>query len=156
MPSSFAFASAPGADLLIQRMLVGAGLLCCVVTTPGRIVAAPQVIGGRAVLLLIAGWWTPAAGVVIACAEAWIAFSSPTHEGDPAALCGMSKDSSDVPPTGSRHLQLAEALNYLLLRNRSGRSKVVSVAAACPFGRVAATTSIADNARFRFFRAFAD
>ena len=70
----------------MQRLLVGAALEYCVVATPACTVAAPQVIGALAGVLLIAGLWTPAAGVVTACAEAWIAFSSPAHAGIPAAL----------------------------------------------------------------------
>lgn len=75
----------PGAGLLIQRLLVGAALVYCVAATRGT-VAAPQVIGALAGLLLIAGLWTPVAGVLTACAEAWVAFSSSGHPGIPAAL----------------------------------------------------------------------
>jgi uncharacterized membrane protein YphA (DoxX/SURF4 family) len=61
-------------------------LLYYVVATPLYAVAPPQVIGAFAGLLLIAGLWTPVAGVIAACAEAWIAFSSPAHAGIAAAL----------------------------------------------------------------------
>ncbi len=75
----------PGAGLLIQRLLLGGALVYCfVASVPGAIVA-PQVVGVLAGLLLIAGLWTPVAGVVAACAEAWIALLSP-HPGVPAAL----------------------------------------------------------------------
>ncbi|HWS97533.1 MAG TPA: hypothetical protein VN620_13790, partial [Candidatus Methylomirabilis sp.] len=70
--STFA-AGPPGAGLLIQRMLVGTALLYCAVATPGGTTAAPQVIGALSGVLLIAGLWTPVAGVVAACAQAWIA-----------------------------------------------------------------------------------
>ena len=70
----------------MQRLLVGAALEYCAVAAPDGTVAAPQVIGALAGLLLIAGLWTPVAGVVTACAEAWVAFSSPAHAGIPAAL----------------------------------------------------------------------
>ena len=76
----------PGAGLLMQRLLVGAALLYCVAATRGSMVAAPQVIGALAGLLLIAGLWTPVAGVLVACAEAWTAFSSAAHPGTPAAM----------------------------------------------------------------------
>ena len=76
----------PGAGLLMQRLLVGAALVYFVGTAPTGTLATPQVIGAVAGLLLIAGLWTPAAGVVVACAEAWIAFRSPAHPGIPAAL----------------------------------------------------------------------
>jgi uncharacterized membrane protein YphA (DoxX/SURF4 family) len=75
----------PGAGLLTQRLLVGAALLYCTVATWG-VQAAPHVIGALAGLLLMVGLWTPAAGIVAACAEGWIAFSSPAHAGIPAAL----------------------------------------------------------------------
>ena len=76
----------PGAGLLVQRLLVGAALLYCPVATPRGTVVAPQVIGALAGLLLIAGLWTPITGIMVACAEAWIALSSPAHAGIPAAL----------------------------------------------------------------------
>jgi uncharacterized membrane protein YphA (DoxX/SURF4 family) len=43
-------------------------------------------IGALAGLLLIAGLWTPVAGIVAACAEAWVAFSSHAHAGIAAGL----------------------------------------------------------------------
>ena len=79
----------PGAGLLIQRLVVGAALLYCAVSTPAATVAAPQVIGALAGLLLIAGLWTPVAGTVTACAEAWVAFSSPAHAGISVALAAL-------------------------------------------------------------------
>jgi putative oxidoreductase len=75
----------PGAGLLIQRLLVGAGLVYCVAATPMGTVATPQVISAMAGVLLIAGLWTPVAGVVAGCAEAWIALFS-NHPVTPAAL----------------------------------------------------------------------
>ena len=80
----------PGAGLLIQRLLVGAALLYCVGAAPGGTVATPQAIGALAGLLLIAGLWTPLAGIVAACAQAWIAFSAPAHAGVPASLAMLS------------------------------------------------------------------
>src|SRR3954451_21845730 len=76
----------PGAGLLIQRFLIGAALVYCLIATPATTVSAPQLIGALAGLLLIAGLWTPVAGVVTACAEAWVALSSPGHPGIAAAL----------------------------------------------------------------------
>jgi putative oxidoreductase len=76
----------PGAGLLMQRLLVGAALLYCVAATPGGRIEAPQIIGALAGLLLIAGLWTPFAGIAVACAEVWVAFSLPAHAAIPAAL----------------------------------------------------------------------
>jgi putative oxidoreductase len=76
----------PGAGLLMQRLLVGSALFYCLVATSASTVGAPHVIGALAGLLLIAGLWTPVAGVVTACAEAWVVFSSPAHAGIPVAL----------------------------------------------------------------------
>jgi putative oxidoreductase len=78
----------PGAGLLVQRLLVGVALLYC--TTSGGTIAAPQAIGALAGLLLIAGLWTPLAGIVAACAEAWIGFSAPAHKGMAVALAVLS------------------------------------------------------------------
>ena len=102
----------PGAGLLIQRLLVGAALLYSVIGTPASAVAAPQVIGALAGLLLIAGLWTPAAGIVAACAEAWVALSSPAHAGIPVglavlgvtlALIGPGEWSVDARLYGRKH-----------------------------------------------------
>jgi len=89
----------PGAGLLMQRLLAGAALEYCVVATPAASgVAAPQVIGALAGLLLMAGLWTPAAGVVAACAEAWVAFSSPAHAGIPVALAVLGVTLAMIGP----------------------------------------------------------
>ncbi len=102
----------PGAGLLIQRLLVGTALVYCAIATPGGAVAAPQVIGALAGLLLIAGFWTPVAGIVPACAEAWVAFSSPAHACIPAvlavlgvtlALIGPGEWSVDARLYGRKH-----------------------------------------------------
>ncbi len=102
----------PGAGLLIQRLLVGAALLYWVTATPGGTVAAPQVISALAGLPLIAGLWTPVAGVVVACAEAWVAFSSPTQMCNTAvlavlgvtlALIGPGEWSVDARLYGRKH-----------------------------------------------------
>ena len=71
---------------MIQRLLVGAALLYCVAVTPSVTIAAPQLIGAAAGVLLIAGLWTPVAGIVVACAEVWAAFSFPAHAATSAAL----------------------------------------------------------------------
>ena len=76
----------PGAGLLIQRFLVGTALVYSLFATPRTTVAAPQIIGALAGLLLIAGLWTPVAGVVTACAQAWVALLSPADPHIPAAL----------------------------------------------------------------------
>lgn len=103
----------PGAGLLLQRLLTGAALLYCLVTTPLSVIAPPHLIGALAGLLLIAGLWTPAAGVIAACAEAWIAFTSPAHAGTAfalAVLCvtlaliGPGQWSVDARLYGRKHL----------------------------------------------------
>jgi putative oxidoreductase len=95
----------------MQRLLVGAALLYCLLS-PGYCVAAPQVIGALAGLLLIAGLWTPVTGVIVACAEAWIALSSPGHRGIAAtlavlgltlALIGPGEWSVDARLYGRKH-----------------------------------------------------
>jgi putative oxidoreductase len=76
----------PGAGLLLQRLLAGAALVYCLVAPPQSAVSPPQLIGAFAGLLLIAGLWTPVAGVIAACAEAWIALTSPAHAPTAVAL----------------------------------------------------------------------
>ena len=102
----------PGAGLLIQRVLVGSALVYCAVAKPGGSVEAPQVIGALAGMLLIAGFWTPVAGVLAACAEAWVALSSPAHIWNPAvlavlgvtlALIGPGEWSVDARLYGRKH-----------------------------------------------------
>ena len=75
---------------MIQRLLVGAGLVYCVAAAPAGAVSPPQAIGALAGLLLIAGLWTPVAGVVAACAEAWIAISSVAHAAVAAGLAVLA------------------------------------------------------------------
>src|SRR5271157_4563756 len=82
----------------MQRLLVGAPLEYCVAATPSGTVAAPQVIGALAGVLLMAGLWTPVAGVVTACAEAWVAFSSPAHVGIPVALAVLGVTLAMIGP----------------------------------------------------------
>jgi len=76
----------PGVGLLIQRLLVGSALVYSAGAALDGATGAPQVIGALSGLLLIAGLWTPVAGVVAACAEAWLAVSSPAHPATPAVL----------------------------------------------------------------------
>jgi hypothetical protein len=102
----------PGAGLLLQRLLLGAALLYCVIGTPASALTAPQVIGALAGLLLIAGLWTPAAGILAACAESWVAFSSRAHAAIPVglavfavtvALIGPGEWSVDARLYGRKH-----------------------------------------------------
>jgi putative oxidoreductase len=103
----------PGAGLLIQRLMAGAALVYCVAAIPARTVAAPHVIGGLAGLMLLAGVWTPIAGVVAACAEAWMSFKSPAQMCNPVilgvlcvtlALIGPGRWSVDACLYGRKHL----------------------------------------------------
>jgi putative oxidoreductase len=79
--SSFANGWA-GKGLLIQRLLVGAGLLYfaveCLSTGTVCRSAVLQSIGAAAGILLVAGLWTPLAGVLAALVEACIAVSATT------------------------------------------------------------------------------
>jgi uncharacterized membrane protein YphA (DoxX/SURF4 family) len=68
------------------------------VAIPASTVTAVQVMGALAGLLLIAGLWTPIAGVVTACAEAWVALSSPAHAGIPAVLAVLSMTLALIGP----------------------------------------------------------
>jgi putative oxidoreductase len=80
----------PGGGLLTQRLLLGAALLyscfACVRATSICGTVVPQSIGALAGALLLAGLWTPVAGVLVAIAEAWIAFSVPSSPAFPAVL----------------------------------------------------------------------
>ncbi len=88
----------PGAGLLMQRLLVGAASLYCAAAPPASTVAVPQVIAALGGLLLIAGLWTPLAGVVVACAETWVALSSVAHAGVPAALAVLGATLALIGP----------------------------------------------------------
>ena len=61
----------------------------------------------------MAGFWTPAAGVVTACAEVWVAFTSPANPAISAALAvlaftlaliGPGEWSVDARLYGRKHL----------------------------------------------------
>ena len=88
----------PGAGLLMQRLLVGADLLYCAAAAPAGTFATPQVIGGLAGLMLIAGLWTPLAGILVACAEVWIACSAPAHASIPVALAVLGATLALIGP----------------------------------------------------------
>ena len=104
----------PGVGLLIQRLLVGAALLCRLIATPGSSTfAAPHIVAALAGVLLIAGLWTPAAGVLAGCTEAWAAFCSPVHSWIPTvwavlgvtlALIGPGEWSIDARLYGRKHI----------------------------------------------------
>ena len=87
----------PGSGLLIQRLLVGAALVYYALT-PASAIGPPQVIGALAGVMLTLGLWTPLAGVVAACAEAWIALSSPAHAGMSAGLAVLSANLALIGP----------------------------------------------------------
>lgn len=70
----------------MQRLLAGTAVLYCAVAAATSTIVAPHMIAAVAGVLLIAGLWTPVAGVLMACAEAWVAVSSSAHAGVPAAL----------------------------------------------------------------------
>ena len=92
----------PGRGLLIQRVLIGAGLLysdfACVNATPVCRLAIPQGIAAVVGLLLIAGLWTPVAGTLVAGIEAWIALSSPLAAGIPFALAILASTLAMIGP----------------------------------------------------------
>jgi putative oxidoreductase len=92
----------PGRGLLIQRLLVGAGLLYfafeCLRTTPVCRFAVLQSIGAAAGILLVAGLWTPLAGVLAASVEAWIAFSASGNAATPVGLAVLALTLAMIGP----------------------------------------------------------
>ena len=111
----------PGRGLLIQRVLVGGGLLyrdfTCLRATPVCRLGVYQTIGALAGLLLIAGLWTPFAGVLAGAVEAWIAISLPTEAGIPLALAVLGTTLAMIGPGtwsvdallyGRKHIALPE------------------------------------------------
>jgi hypothetical protein len=92
----------PGAGLLIQRLLVGAGLLYfaieCLSRSPVCRAAVPQGIGAAAGILLVAGLWTPLAGVLTAFVETWIAVSTSDNVAIPVALAVLALTLAMIGP----------------------------------------------------------
>jgi putative oxidoreductase len=92
----------PGGGLLIQRLLVGAGLLYfaveCLSRSPVCRSAVPQGIGAAAGILLVAGLWTPLAGVLAASVELWIAVSSPGNAAVPLGLALLALTLAMIGP----------------------------------------------------------
>ena len=74
----------PGLGLLLQRFATSAALLHCAaaqIRTASEFASIPpQLIAAAAGLLVFIGLWTPVAGLIVAIAELWIAFSG---GGDP-------------------------------------------------------------------------
>jgi putative oxidoreductase len=92
----------PGGGLLIQRLLVGAGLLYfaleCLGRSPVCPSAVPQGIGVAAGVLLVAGLWTPLAGVLAAFVEAWIALSESGNAAIPVTLAVLALTLAMIGP----------------------------------------------------------
>jgi putative oxidoreductase len=92
----------PGAGLLIQRLLVGIGLLYLAVECLSRIPvcrsAVPQGIGAAAGILLVAGLWTPLAGVLAAFVEMWIAVSASDNASVPVVLAVLALTLAMIGP----------------------------------------------------------
>jgi hypothetical protein len=69
----------PGAGLLLMRLVGGIGLLVrgALALRDVRPIesAIPHAVAGGGGVLLLAGLWTPIAGVLVAIAELWSAFS---------------------------------------------------------------------------------
>jgi len=92
----------PGAGLLIQRLLVGAGLLYlaveCLSRSPVCRSAIPQGIAAAAGILLLAGLWTPLAGVLAAFVETWITVSTSDNAAIPVALAVLALTLAMIGP----------------------------------------------------------
>jgi putative oxidoreductase len=92
----------PGGGLLIQRFLVGAGLLYlaieCLSTNPVCRSAVLQGIGAAAGVLLFAGLWTPLAGVLAAFVEVWIAVSASDNAAIPVGLAVLALTLAMIGP----------------------------------------------------------
>ena len=88
--------------MLIQRLLVGAGLLYFAVECLSRIPVCrspvPQGIGAAAGLLLVAGLWTPLAGILAALVEAWVAVSASDNTSFPMALAVLALTLAMIGP----------------------------------------------------------
>jgi len=111
----------PGRGLLIQRVLVGGGLLyrdfVCLSATPVCRLAIFQDVAALTGLLLIAGLWTPVAGVLVAGIEMWIGLSAPKDAGIPVALAALGSTLAMIGPGtwsvdallyGRKHIPLPE------------------------------------------------
>ena len=111
----------PGRGLLIQRLLVGAGLaycdFACLRATPVCGFVVLQSIGALAGILLIAGLWTPVAGIVVAGVETWIALAAPATSGFPLVLAVLASTLAMIGPGawsvdahlyGRKHIALPE------------------------------------------------
>jgi putative oxidoreductase len=69
----------PGFGLLMQRFVLGMALVyhgvALLLGAPASDPVVPQLIGSILGLFILAGLWTPAAGALVAIAEAWIAWA---------------------------------------------------------------------------------
>lgn len=92
----------PGGGLLLQRLLVGAGLFYgaveCLSTSPVCRFAVLQSIGAAAGILLVAGLWTPLAGVLAAFVEAGIAVFASGHAAIAIALAVLALTLAMIGP----------------------------------------------------------
>ena len=107
----------PGAGLLLLRLAMAGSLFYCAATqwkvAPQLSAVVPHLIGGGAGLFILAGLWTPAAGLVVAGAELWIAVSRGgalqmtlyASLGASLAMIGPGAWSMDARLFGRRHIE---------------------------------------------------
>jgi putative oxidoreductase len=92
----------PGGGLLIQRLLVGVGLLYfavqCLSTSPVCPSVVLKSIGAAAGIFLVAGLWTPLVGILAAFVEAWIAVSASNEAAIPVALAVLALTLAMIGP----------------------------------------------------------
>ena len=115
-----------GGCLFTQRLFLGSALLysCvgCLSAKPVCGTLVPQSTGALAGILLVTGLWTPAAGVLAAIVEAWIAFPIPNSTAFPAiigvlgatlAMIGPGAWSLDAWLFGRKHIEPPELWELL-------------------------------------------
>jgi len=82
--STFAH-GAPGAGLLLMRLVAGGALLVraaiVLAAGPALATAVPHVLVAAIGVLLVVGLWTPVAAVLAALVAAWQAYSDPSDAG---------------------------------------------------------------------------
>ena len=107
----------PGAGLLFLRAVVGIASLQHGIAGLLNALVIPQLIAAGAAAMLLLGLWTPLAGVLLALAECFLAFSQPTDPlihvllgalGAALAMLGPGAWSVDGRRFGRKRIQIPQ------------------------------------------------
>jgi uncharacterized membrane protein YphA (DoxX/SURF4 family) len=92
----------PGFGLLVQRLVLGIALLyrgiALLSGVPATGPVVPELIGSVLGLFILAGLWTPAAGLLVAAVQLWIALAGAGNESMTIILAALGATLAMIGP----------------------------------------------------------